>query len=89
MDGKCTLTGKTVTLTDTKGQQQQVPTAICPNLVGVDQLQDHHRIISAEHDQHLVAPVAVEVAAGKRLGRPAHGPGVRHGASQPRSSSRL
>ena len=29
MDGKCTLTGKTVALTDTAGHKVQVPTAIC------------------------------------------------------------
>lgn len=29
MDGKCTLTGKTVMLTDKNGQQQEIPTAIC------------------------------------------------------------
>ena len=29
MDGKCTLTGNTVTLTDKSGQQQEIPTAIC------------------------------------------------------------
>jgi hypothetical protein len=29
MDGKCTLTGKTVTLTNNKGVKTQVPTAIC------------------------------------------------------------
>lgn len=29
MDGKCTLTGKTVTLTDRHGQKQEIPTAIC------------------------------------------------------------
>jgi hypothetical protein len=29
MDGKCTLTGKTVTLTDQTGKKHQIPTAIC------------------------------------------------------------
>jgi hypothetical protein len=29
MDGKCTLTGKKVTLTNSQGQKVQVPTAIC------------------------------------------------------------
>jgi hypothetical protein len=34
MDGKCTLTGKTVTLTNERGQKVQVPTAICQCKVG-------------------------------------------------------
>lgn len=29
MDGKCTLTGKTVTLTNKQGKKVQIPTAIC------------------------------------------------------------
>jgi len=29
MDGKCTLTGKMVTLTDKSGKKHQIPTAIC------------------------------------------------------------